>query len=167
MEMTGRRIVRDGVAIGLIAYASVALFYSAFDFLAARGALFTVNLLGLTVFRGLRDPSILMGPVPLDYGVILLYNAFHLVMSLTIGLTVMRLAAQAIRHPSQAGLMLVLIVAGFIVTIVVVTWLSESIRPVLPWWSIVVANTLAVLLSAWYLVRRNPGLLKRFTPRVA
>jgi hypothetical protein len=166
MEMTGRRIVGDGVAIGIIAYASVALFYSAFDFLAARGALFTVNLLGLTVFRGLRDASILMGPVPLDYGAILLYNAFHLIMSLAIGLTVMRLAAQAIRHPSQAGLMLVLIVAGFIVTIVVVTWLSESIRPVLPWWSIVVANALAVVLSGWYLVRRNPGLLNRFTPVV-
>jgi hypothetical protein len=164
MEMTGRRVAREGVAVGLIAYASVALFYSVFDFLAVRGVLFTVNLLGMTVFRGLRDPSILMGPVPLDLGAIFLYNTLHLVVSLAIGLTVMRLAAQAERHPSQAGVMLLLIVSGFVVTILVVNWLSEPIRPVLPWWSIVVANTLAVLLSAWYLMARNPGLLRRFTP---
>jgi hypothetical protein len=164
MDMTRRDVIREGLAIGLIAYASVAVFYSMFDFLAARGALFTVNLLGMTVFRGLRDASILMGPVPLDPGAIFLYNALHLVLSLAIGLTVVRLVAQAERHPSQAGLMLLLIVTGFVVTILVVYWLSETIRPVLPWWSIVVANALAVLVSAWYLLRRNPGLRRRFTP---
>jgi len=32
--------------VGLIAYAAVALFYSGFDWLAARGTLYTVDLLG-------------------------------------------------------------------------------------------------------------------------
>ena len=35
------------------------MFYAAFDVLAARGTLYTVNLLGMAVFKGLRDPSVL------------------------------------------------------------------------------------------------------------
>jgi hypothetical protein len=49
------RTMREGIVVGLIAYASVAVFYSAFDLLAARGTLYTVDLLGKAVFRGLRD----------------------------------------------------------------------------------------------------------------
>jgi hypothetical protein len=162
--MDTRRILRDGAAVGLIAYGAVAAFYSAFDFLAARGPLFTVNLLGLAVFRGLRDPGVLQLPVPLDIGAIFLYNAFHLAASLAIGLVVMSLAAHADRHPRHAGPVLLLIVAGFVLTVIVVSWLSAEIRVLLPWWSIVLANALAVALSAWYLSRRNPSLTRRLLP---
>ena len=44
----------------MIGYVSVAAFYSAFDLLAARPALYTVDLLGRAVFRGQRDPTLLM-----------------------------------------------------------------------------------------------------------
>ena len=46
---TMRRTIRDGLIVGLIAYASVAAFYAVFDLLAARGALYTVDLLGKSV----------------------------------------------------------------------------------------------------------------------
>jgi hypothetical protein len=65
MSMTNR-IAREGLVVGLIGFAAVALFYAAFDFLAARGFLFTVNLLGQAVFYGLRDPSVLETPFPID-----------------------------------------------------------------------------------------------------
>jgi hypothetical protein len=52
-------------------------------------------------------------------------------------------------------------VAGFVLTVIVVSWLSAEIRVLLPWWSIVLANSLAVALSAWYLSRRNPSLTRR------
>ena len=152
---------RDGLIIGLIAYAAVAVFYSAFDFLAARGTLFTVNLLGLAVFEGVRDPSILTGPVPLDVKAIGMYNAMHLVASLLIGTTVIRLLGIAEREPARRATMLFLIAAGFVVTILGVGWLSVPIRVVLPWWSIVVANTAAVLVAAAWLVKRRPGLGRR------
>ena len=61
MSTTGRTI-RDGIAVGLIGYATVAVFYSLFDVLAARDALHTVNVLGQALFRGLRDPAILQFP---------------------------------------------------------------------------------------------------------
>jgi len=154
--------MRDGITVGLIAYASVAVFYSVFDLLATRGSLYTVNLLGKAVFRGLRDPGVTGLPIPLDLTAIFWYNALHLLLSLAIGLIVVRLIEQAERHHSQATLMLIVIVAGFVVTILAVGWLTTSIRPVLPWWSIVVANGLATVLAGYYLVRRRPGLMGRF-----
>jgi hypothetical protein len=160
----GRHGLRDGIAVGLIAYAGVAVFYALFDFLAARGALYTVNLLGLAVFRGVRDPGVTQLPIPLDMTAIFWYNALHLVLSLAIGLFVTRLVGQAENNPTQRGIILFVIVAGFVITIYGVGVLSTPIRSVLPWWSIVVANALATALAALYLVRRRPGLLSRLMP---
>ena len=158
--MAKNRTIRDGLVVGLIAYASVALFYTAFDILAARGALFTVDLLGRAMFKGLRDPSVLMFSLERDTTAILLYNAFHLVMSLGIGLLVMSLIEHAERHPSQTFLVLVMVLAGGVLTVFAVAYLTEPMRPVLPWWSIVAANVLAVLLAGVYLLRRRPGFLR-------
>jgi hypothetical protein len=158
------RTVREGLVVGLIAYVAVAAFYALFDFLAARGSLYTLNLLGQAVFRGLRDPAVLELPVPPDPGAMLRYNALHLSASLAIGLVVTWLASQAERRPAQAHLAGLTIVAGFIVTILGVGLLTTPIRPVLPWWSIVVANTLSVLFAGWYLVRKHPGIWRRLLP---
>jgi hypothetical protein len=165
MIMTANHRLRDGIVVGLIAYASVALFYSIFDFLAARGALYTVDLLGKAVFRGLRDPGILGVPIKLDPTAIFWYNALHFVVSLGIGLTVTGLIDQAERHPSRARVILVTIVAGFVATVLGVGWLSTPMRPVLPWWSIVVANGLSTLLAGLYLLHKRTGLWERFFGR--
>jgi hypothetical protein len=155
---------REGLTVGLIAYLSVAAFYALFDLLAIRGAFHTVNLLGRAVFRGLRDPAVLLLPVQLDTGAIFLYNGLHLVLSLLIGIIVTRLVIQAERHPAQAMPVLAFIVAGFVATVLLVGYLTQPMRPVLPWWSIVVANALAVLLAAAYLLHRHPWLWRRFVP---
>lgn len=47
--MSDSRWVRQGVQVGLIAFVTVALFYAAFDVLASRGALYSVNQLGRAV----------------------------------------------------------------------------------------------------------------------
>src|SRR6266545_2862918 len=122
--MPASRTIRDGIVVGLIAYASVAVFYSAFDFLAARGTLYTVDLLGKAMFRGLRDPGVLQYPVSPDLTTIFWYNAFHLLTSLAIGLIVTSLIAYAERHPAQTKLILVTIVAGFVATIFAVSYLT-------------------------------------------
>jgi hypothetical protein len=155
------KVMREGFRVGLVAYASVAIFYAIFDFLAARGPLFTVNLLGLAVFEGVRDPSILQRPIPIEVGIVFWYNALHLAMSLAIGLIVVRLLAQAEAHPSQAKVMLFTIVAGFVVTILAVGMLTAPMRPLLPWWSIVLANAVAVWVAGSYLLRQHPGIGKR------
>jgi hypothetical protein len=150
--------------MGLVAYVSVAVFYALFDLLAVRGAFYTVNLLGRAVFRGLRDPAVLLLPVQLDFGAIARYNLLHLGLSLLIGLVVVRLIAEAERRPAQAPAVLAVIVAGFVATILVVGLLTQSLRPVLPWWSIVAANSLAVIAGAAYVLRRHPGVWRLFFP---
>lgn len=160
--LADNRTMRDGVVVGLIGYASVALFYGAFDLLAARGLLYTVDLLGKAVFRGLRDPAVLQFPLQLDMALIIWYNALHFVSALAIGLIVTGLVGHAQQMPSRRHVVLFIIVAGFVVTIFGVGMLTTAMRPVLPWWSIVVANAGATLLSGAYLLRRRPGLWRLF-----
>ena len=155
---------RDGVIVGLIAYGTGAVVYSLFDLLASRGPLYSVNLLGLAVFRDVRDSGVLNFPVQLDLWAIFLYNGLHLSLSLLIGVAVMVLVGYAERTPQQALVMLLLIVSGFVVTIAGVGWLSIPIRPLLPWWSIIMANAVAVVTAAVYVTRRRPGILGRLVP---
>lgn len=149
--------IREGLIVGLIAYAAVAVFYGAFDLLAARGALYTVDLLGRAVFRGLRDPAVLQFPLAVDPGAIFWYNAFHLVVSLAIGLVVTSLLFEAERRPAHAPRILAVIAAGFGITVLGVGFVTTGIRPLLPWWSIVVANMLATFAAGLYLVWRHPA----------
>lgn len=155
------RWVRDGLIAGFIAYAAVIAFYGTFDLLASRGLLFTVNLLGEGLFKGLRDPTVLQFPITVDMQAVFWYNAVHLVLSLCIGLFVLRLVEQAERTPGRAGLMTGLILTGFAITIAVVGRITEPFREVLPWWSIVVANAAASACSGYYLLMRRPGLWRR------
>jgi protein-S-isoprenylcysteine O-methyltransferase Ste14 len=156
-----RRATRDGFAIGLIGYAAVALFYSAFDLLASRGTFHTVNMLGRGVFRGLRDPSVLQFPVDVDRQAIFAYNALHLVVALLIGFVVAGLVAVAEEHPSRRRIVRFIIVAGYAITVVTVGALTAPMRELLPWWSIMVANAMAAALAGAYLIVRHPGLWRR------
>lgn len=161
------RTLRDGVVIGLIAYAAVAAFYAMFDVLAARGTLYTVDLLGKAVFRGLRDPAALQLPMVPDFTAIFLYNGLHLVASLAIGWIVAWLIAQAESRPRLAYLFLAVIVGGYVVTILLVGGLTGPIRSLLPWWSIVVANSAAVALAGSYLLWKRPQAWRSLMPFVA
>lgn len=156
-----RHTIRDGLAIGLIGYAAVALFYTLFDLLAARNALHTVNVLGRAVFRGLRDPSVLQFSVELDRGAVFAYNALHLTLALAIGFIVAALVALAEQNESYRGLVRFMIAAGYVVTVAMVGLLTAPLRDLLPWWSILVANAFAVVLAGAYLVARHPGLWRR------
>jgi hypothetical protein len=163
--MTPRnRTLREGLVVGLIGYASVAIFYSAFDLLAGRGTLYTVDLLGKAVFRGLRDPSVLLFPIPIDAAAVFWYNAMHFVIALAIGLLVTFLVGHAEARPARAYQVLALLVGGFAVTVAAVGMLTTSVRSVLPWWSIVVANALATAAAGSYLLQRRPGLLRKLLP---
>ena len=162
-----RRTVRDGIIVGLIGYATVAFFYSTFDVFAARDALHTVNVLGRVVFRGLRDASVLQFPVELDSGAILAYNALHLSLALGIGLVVASLVSFGDRTPQRRRSVRIVIATGFLVTVAIVGLLTAPIRPVLPWWSIVVANAVSTFFAALYLLDRRPGLWRRWLLRRA
>ena len=50
---------------------------------------------------------------------------------------------------------------GFAITVAVVGRLTEPMRSLLPWWSIVVANGAATVCAAAYLLKTRPGLWRR------
>jgi hypothetical protein len=147
--------------VGLIGTATVAVFYAAFDLLAARGFLFTVNLLGRVVFDGLRDASALVGPVVIEPGAVVLYSLLHLAVALSIGLVVSWLVTQLEGPPAQVRLAVLVLLSGFFVTVFGIGMASAPVRDVLPWWSVVVANLLSVLIAGVYIGRRHPGVLGR------
>jgi len=160
-----KKTIQDGIILGLVGYCSVALLYAVIDFLAARGFLFTVNLLGMVVFRGLRDPSVLSLPgMQLDMTAIYLFSALHLFLSLLIGFIVSILIEMSEINPAKARLILTVLVSGFFITVIGVGILTEEIRQLLPWWSIVVANALAVIISSFYLTKKHPGIWDRLGP---
>jgi hypothetical protein len=158
---TQRSIVRDGLVVGLIGYVAVAAFYSAFDVLAARGPLHTVNVLGQAVFRGLRDPSVLQFPVDIDREAIAMYNTLHLVIAMAIGFVVATLVSAAEQKPERRRIVTAIIVAGYVVTVIGVGTLTMPERDVLPWWSIIVANAVATAVAGAYLIVRHPGFWRR------
>lgn len=157
------RWIREGSVTGLIAYVAVALFYLAFDLVAARGALFTVNRIGQLMLNGSSGLAPTGQPIPFDMTAIVCYSAIHLFASLLIGVAVCRLVHEAEMQPMLAQVALLFIVAGFAATIAVVGLLSASIRDVLPWWSIMAANALAVLVAGLVMIQRHPEFLARMT----
>jgi len=160
------RTIKEGLIVGSIGYGSVALLYATFDFFATRGSLYTVDLLGKALFMGLRDPAILSLPIELDMTVIFWYNVLHLITSLIIGLVVISLVGLSERKQSLVPLVLFVIIAGFIITIAGIGFLTAHFRILLPWWSIVFANALAVILAGAYIIKRYPNVWKRLNPFV-
>jgi len=148
----------------MIGYASVAAFYGVFDILAGRGALYTVDLLGKAVFRGLRDPAVLGVPMSIDTTAVILYNALHLFLSLIIGIIVTALVEYSERHPSRSPLVAMVIIGGFAVTIIGVGMMTSSFRSLLPWSSIIMANIIAVFVAGLYLIWKRPAVWGRLSP---
>lgn len=159
--------LRDGVAMGLIAYVGVAVFYTGFDILAVREPLYTVDLLGKIAFRGVRQVAGEGVPFQPDYAAIFLYNGLHLVLSLSVGLAVAWLVERAQRHRQDAWLCLFALVGGFAAIIVAAGVITAPVRPLLPHWSIVSANAYAGALAGLYLLWRRPGVWRAILPFLA
>jgi len=160
--MTAKRgVVREGFLLGVIGYAAVAMFYAFLDVLAGRGATFTLNLMGQVVFRGARDSAILQLPIPADIGAMVMYNFLHLAISLIVGLFVAWLVSRVEQRPELGVPALAVLVAGYLVTVSGVRALTESVAPLVPFWSVVVANSLVALGGGAYLWWAHPAIRGR------
>lgn len=154
-------VVREGIILGIIGYMAVAIFYAFLDLLAGRGATFTLNLMGQVVFRGARDPAILQLPIPSDVGAMVMYNFLHLGVALAVGCFVAWLVSQVEERPELGIPVLGLLLAGYLVTISAIRAITQTVAPLLPFWSIVVANSLVALGGCVYLWWAHPKLRTR------
>jgi len=152
------KTIKEGLIIGFIGYASVAVLYAVFDIIAARGFLFTVDILGKALFRNLLDPAVLATPTAMDLEAIFWYNIFHLVTALVIGLIVISFVDLTDREPSQGQFILFTLFLGFVVTVVLVSFLTSPISEFLPWWSVIAANIVSVISASYYLFKKHPGI---------
>lgn len=160
MARTGRT-VREGLTLGLIGFAAVAVFYTVFDILAGQGWFFTLNLMGQVLFRGVRDAAVLQLPMPLDVGAMAGYNFLHLSVSLAVGLFVAWLVDLAEENPRRGYAALAIMLAGYLATVVAVALFARDVAPLLPLWSVVTVNTLAACGGGLYLWSAHPGLWAR------
>jgi hypothetical protein len=160
---TSTRWAREGCLIGGLAFVAVAAFYGIFDLVGGRGLLYTVNQLGLVLLRGPGEITAAGSAWPIYPTAIAAYSVIHLLASLAVGVVVCRLVHEAELRPMQAQVALLFIVAGFAGTIALVGLVSVPIREVLPWWSIVAANAIAVLVAGTVMLRRHPSFLRDMT----
>ncbi|HSB42270.1 MAG TPA: hypothetical protein VLK28_10595 [Methylomirabilota bacterium] len=144
------RVVREGLAGGLLGAAAVALWFLAYD--AAAGVpLRTPALLGATLFHGLRDPSALVVTAP----VVLQYTIVHGAAFVLFGLAAAGLLALADREPRLLFALVMLFCCFEVFFAAMVAILAERLLEAIPWWTILGGNLIATLVMVGYFFRNH------------
>ena len=145
-----RRIVTEGIIAGSLGATAVAAWFLLYD--AAHGRpYFTPALLGAVLFHGLRDVS----AVSISWPLVLGYSLFHWTAFALVGIAAAALLAGADRLPTLLFVFVMLICCFEVLALVLVAVLAEWLFEALAWWSIAVANALAVAVMLSFLGRRH------------
>ena len=145
-----------GVVTGLIGAAVVAVWFFIVD-LASGAPLRTPTALGAALLLGASAP----GEMAVSFGLVAVYTVVHVAAFVIAGIVFVALAEQVERTPAMALLVLlaaILLEGLFVATIGVG---AQWVLGTLGWWSVAVANALAVLAMAWQVWRTHPLLQRR------
>ncbi len=148
------RVLREGVAAGLIGAALVAVWFLVFDALQGR-PFYTPALLGSAVFEGLRDPQLLQ----MSLGVVLGYTVLHGVAFIAFGILCAILIIAAEREPSLTWAFIALFACFEVFFFTLDRIFAESVLGAVVWWAILVGNLLAAggMLAYFFLGHRALG----------
>jgi hypothetical protein len=143
-----RKILFEGVLVGLAGAAAVAIWFFLYD-LAAGTPFRTPALLGAVLFNGLRDSSTLT----IAPGLVLKYTAVHGAAFVVFGIAAAGLFALAERDRHVLlGLFMLFCcfeVAAFLAIVVLGSWLLDTLSP----WAILGGNLVAALTMLGILLR--------------
>jgi len=145
-----------GVVNGLIGAAVVAAWFFVLD--VARGAPFhTPAALGSALLLGAAGP----GELVVTFGVIAVYTVVHIAAFVIAGVVFVALAEQVERVPAMALLVLLtaILLEGLVLATIGVG--AQWVLGTVGWWSVAVANVLAVLAMGWQVWRTHPMLQRR------
>lgn len=156
MRADRKRLILDGLLAGVIGYAVVVAFFIVLNLAQGRSPFHTAALLGSAVFGGLRDPGLLV----LEPGMVLAFNGVHIVAFMLVGFFGAWLVYEAELHPQLWYLAFFLFLVGGVVGYAAVLATSLVVGHVLTPWHGVVANLLAALGMAAYLVASHRGLIR-------
>lgn len=144
---------KEGAVAGLLGAVTVAVWFLVLDLINGQ-PLLTPSVLGQILLLGETGPE----AQSVSSGAVLLYTAFHFSAFILFGLLVTKLVHLAVNVPVlRFGLVMLFVVFevffwGF--TYVFFT----GTRELFPRGTVLVANTLAAVVMAWYLWQRHPSL---------
>lgn len=155
MTTTSRtRFLLDGLASGLVGYATVVVFFAALNLVQGRSVFYTAALLGADLFYGLESPAeLVIAPGP-----VLAFNGVHMVLFLGAGLFMAWLAALAERMPQGWYLVVILFLIVMPHVLGLPIWFRQSVQAEIPLWYVVAASSLAALAMGGYLLASHPRL---------
>jgi hypothetical protein len=150
------RTLTEGLVAGLLGYASIALFFGILHLVTGHSIFATAAVLG--------DPLVSHGSVVVGgdvAGSVIAFNGIHLIAFLLFGVIAAWLVSRSETNPGFFLIMLFIGLAGFFYSLS--GFLGYSVdRPLAPSWiAVAVANLVAGLLMATYLLRAHPGLLSK------
>lgn len=154
------RVVREGIAAGLIGATAVAVLILVFD-VAGGAPLQTPAILGSLIFHGVRDPH----AVTVTAGAVLGYTVVHGVAFVLVGLIAAALVAGAEREPAMVLALLIFFAAFEVFFLALVAFLALPILGVLAWWEILAGNFVASASMLYYFYRRHRALARSLMGR--
>ena len=145
--------VREGLTVGLIGATVVAVFYLVFDVLVRGQALWTPTVLGEVLV--LRQPMV--PEVTVNMTAVWMYTAVHVVAFALFGILLTMLASRSERSAiARYGTLQLLIVFELFFYGMLAVGYSQT-RGAFPFWSILVANTLAAIAMTMWLWKHHPA----------
>jgi hypothetical protein len=149
-------LLREGLITGLIGAAVVAVWFLIIDLVQGR-PLSTPSVLGQVFLYRLSTPVV----TPIDTSAVIAYTLLHIGAFVFFGIAVTQLIHLAMSSPlARFGLMMVAVV--FEVFFFIMLYAVFNLTSLFPWWSVLAANTLALVAMGYYLKRSHPGLRHQY-----
>lgn len=147
------KVVREGIACGLIGAGVVAVWFFLFDLLRGR-PFFTPGALGSALFLG----SSSVETVTVNAGTVIGYSIMHLLAFCVTGFLAAAIVTAADETPPLI-LGAVMFFAAFEAFFMgLLAMVAEFLLGALAWWTIAVGNVLAAVVMGWYLWMHHPKL---------
>ena len=151
-------LFREGIIAGMIGAVAVAAWFFVTD-LAQGRPLSTPSVLGQVLLFRLTDPVV----SPAQLGPTVAYTLLHIGAFMLFGIALTQLVHLAMGSPlARFGLLIMGVVFELFFFFVTLA-LFEGTSYLFPWWSVLGANTIALVGMGFYLIRRHPGLKRQFS----
>ena len=150
-------LLREGLFTGIIGAAAVAVWFLITD-LAQGRPLSTPSVLGQVILYRASSPVV----APPDTSAVIAYTLLHIGAFVLFGIAVTQLVHLAMSSPlARFGLMMVA-VCFEVFFLIMIYAVFHATSYLFPWWSVLAANTLALVAMGLYLKRSHPGLKHQY-----